>query len=41
MSSPLKGLIYKKDRARMAWVDAKEGTAALDYRELEIWADTP
>ena len=31
----LKGLIYKKDRARMAWVDAKEGTAALDYRELE------
>ncbi len=31
----LKGVIYKKDRARMAWVNAKEGTAALDYRELE------
>ena len=31
----LKGLIYKKDRAGMAWVNAKEGTAALDYRELE------
>lgn len=31
----LKGLIYKKDWAGMAWVNAKEGTAALDYRELE------
>ena len=29
----LKGLIYKKDRARMAWVNAKEGTATLDFRE--------
>ena len=29
----LKGLIYKKDRARMAWVNAKEGTTALDFRE--------
>ena len=29
----LKGLIYKKDRARKAWVDANEGTAALDFRE--------
>ena len=29
----LKGLIYKKDRARMAWVDAKEGTTALDFPE--------
>ena len=31
----LKGLVYKKDGARMAWVGGREGAAAPDYRELE------
>ena len=31
----LRGLIYKKDKAGMAWINAQEGEAALDYRKLE------
>ena len=31
----LKGLVYKKDGARMAWIGGREGAAAPDYRELE------
>ena len=31
----LKGLIYRNDGARMAWIKAQEGPAALDYRQLQ------
>ena len=31
----LKGLVYKKDGARMAWIGGREGAAAPYYRELE------
>lgn len=31
----LRGLIYKKDRAGMAWINARDGSAGLDYRKLE------
>lgn len=30
----LRGFIYKKDRAGMVWIDARQGDAALDYRKL-------
>lgn len=36
----LKGLIYKKDGTRMVWIKAQEGTAALDYRQLQS-GETP
>lgn len=31
----LRGLIYNKDRTGMAWIDARESDAALDYRKLD------
>ena len=31
----LKGLIYRNDGARTAWIKAQEGTATLDYRQLQ------
>ena len=30
-----KGLVYKQDGAGMAWLEAQEGSAALDYRQLQ------
>ena len=35
-----KGLVYRKDGAGMAWIDAQEGSAALDYRQLQA-GETP
>lgn len=34
-SITLKGLIYKKDGAGMAFIETQEGPAALDYRQLQ------
>lgn len=31
----LRGLIYRKDRAGMAWINARDGAAGLDYRKLD------
>ena len=35
-----KGLVYRKDGAGMAWIEAQEGSAALDYRQLQS-GETP
>ena len=35
-----KGLVYRKDGTGMAWIDAQEGSAALDYRQLQA-GETP
>ena len=39
-SITLKGLIYKKDGAGMAFIGTQEGPAALDYRQLQT-GETP